>query len=35
VWNGTPKELFDESNLNPFAKQFREGSIAGPMEILV
>lgn len=35
VWNGTPKELFDESNSNPFAKQFREGSIAGPMEILV
>jgi phospholipid/cholesterol/gamma-HCH transport system ATP-binding protein len=35
VWNGTPKELFDESNSNPFAKQFREGSVAGPMEILV
>jgi len=35
VWNGTPKELFDESNSNPFAKQFRDGSIAGPMEILV
>ena len=35
VWNGTPKELIEESNLNPFAKQFREGSIAGPMEILV
>jgi phospholipid/cholesterol/gamma-HCH transport system ATP-binding protein len=35
VWTGTPTELFDENNLNPFAKQFREGSVAGPMEILV
>jgi len=35
VWTGTPTELFDENNQNPFAKQFREGSIAGPMEILV
>lgn len=31
VWQGSPQELFDESNPNPFAKQFREGSPEGPM----
>jgi phospholipid/cholesterol/gamma-HCH transport system ATP-binding protein len=34
VWTGTPSELFDENNSNPFAKQFREGNVTGPMEIL-
>ncbi len=31
VWQGSPHELFDPKNNNPFAKQFREGSISGPM----
>jgi phospholipid/cholesterol/gamma-HCH transport system ATP-binding protein len=31
VWEGTPAELFDAKNDNPHAKQFREGSIEGPM----
>jgi phospholipid/cholesterol/gamma-HCH transport system ATP-binding protein len=35
VWTGTPRELFDTNNSNPFAKQFREGSLEGPMEILI
>ncbi len=33
VWEGTPDELFDEKNTNPFAKQFREGSVKGPMAV--
>ena len=28
------RELFDDNNSNPFAKQFREGNVTGPMEIL-
>lgn len=31
VWEGKPRELFDDSNQNPFAKQFREGNASGPM----
>jgi phospholipid/cholesterol/gamma-HCH transport system ATP-binding protein len=31
VWQGSSEELFDESNDNPYARQFREGSIQGPM----
>lgn len=33
AWQGTPEELFDENNNNEFAKQFREGSPKGPMQI--
>ena len=31
VWEGTPEQLFDAKNDNPHAKQFREGSVKGPM----
>lgn len=31
VWEGTPQELFDPLNDNQFAKQFREGTVEGPM----
>lgn len=31
VWEGTPEELFDDKNKNPYAAQFREGSVQGPM----
>jgi phospholipid/cholesterol/gamma-HCH transport system ATP-binding protein len=34
VWEGTPEELFNPKNDNPFAKQFREGSVEGPMSLL-
>mgnify|MGYP003394013756 CR=1 FL=1 len=33
VWEGTPEELFNTKNDNQYAKQFREGSIKGPMLI--
>lgn len=33
AWEGTPEELFDENNPNEFAKQFREGSVTGPMSV--
>lgn len=35
VWQGTSKELFDNENQNKYAKQFREGSINGPMSVRV
>jgi phospholipid/cholesterol/gamma-HCH transport system ATP-binding protein len=31
AWEGSPEELFDNNNKDPFAKQFREGSPEGPM----
>ncbi len=31
VWEGSPEELFDIKNNNPYATQFREGSVKGPM----
>lgn len=31
VWQGSPDELFDPKNPNEYAKQFREGSVKGPM----
>ncbi len=31
VWEGTPDELFSSKNKDPFATQFREGSVKGPM----
>lgn len=31
AWEGSPEELFDKSNKDPFAKQFRDGSPEGPM----
>jgi phospholipid/cholesterol/gamma-HCH transport system ATP-binding protein len=34
VWEGTPEELFNPQNDNPFAKQFREGAVEGPMNLL-
>jgi phospholipid/cholesterol/gamma-HCH transport system ATP-binding protein len=34
VWEGTPEELFNPKSDNPFAKQFREGSVEGPMNLL-
>jgi len=34
VWEGTPEELFNPENDNPFAKQFREGAVEGPMNLL-
>ncbi|NBV98174.1 MAG: ATP-binding cassette domain-containing protein [Proteobacteria bacterium] len=34
VWEGTPEELFNPKNDNPFAKQFREGAVEGPMNLL-
>jgi phospholipid/cholesterol/gamma-HCH transport system ATP-binding protein len=34
VWEGTPEELFNPENDNSFAKQFREGSVEGPMNLL-
>lgn len=35
AWSGTPDELFDSNNSNPFAKQFREGNLEGPMQVNV
>lgn len=35
VWEGTPKELFDEKNDNEFAKQFRDGAPQGPMLVKI
>ncbi len=35
VWEGTPKELFDYNNDNPFAKQFRDGALDGPMKLRI
>lgn len=35
VWKGSPKELFDESNQDPFSIQFRNGSVEGPMLVQV
>jgi phospholipid/cholesterol/gamma-HCH transport system ATP-binding protein len=34
VWEGTPEELFNPKNDNLFAKQFREGAVEGPMNLL-
>ena len=33
VWRGCPKELFDPNYSDPYARQFREGSVEGPMLI--
>lgn len=33
VWQGSPDELFDENNKDPFATQFRQGSVNGPMKV--
>jgi phospholipid/cholesterol/gamma-HCH transport system ATP-binding protein len=33
VWEGSPQELFDDANDNQFARQFREGSVSGPMAV--
>lgn len=35
VWEGTPDDLFNPSNENPFAKQFREGAVEGPMNLML
>ena len=34
VWEGTPEELSNPKNDNSFAKQFREGAVEGPMNLL-
>ncbi|MCE2929633.1 MAG: ATP-binding cassette domain-containing protein [Candidatus Caenarcaniphilales bacterium] len=33
VWQGSPKELFDSANSDPYAKQFRDGTVEGPMQV--
>lgn len=33
VWQGTPLSLFDESNQDPYAIQFRKGDVEGPMHV--
>lgn len=33
VWEGTPDELFNPKNDNPYATQFREGLVKGPMVV--
>lgn len=35
VWEGTPDDLFNPNNENPFAKQFREGAVDGPMNLML
>ena len=35
VWEGSPDELFDHNNPNPFAKQFRDGALEGPMKLRI
>ena len=35
VWEGTPDELFDPGNPNPYAGQFRDGALEGPMKLRV
>lgn len=35
VWEGSPEELFSDSNKNPYALQFRDGNIQGPMKAIV
>jgi phospholipid/cholesterol/gamma-HCH transport system ATP-binding protein len=35
VWQGTPEELFDPNYDNDYARQFRDGSLDGPMQLKI
>lgn len=33
VWQGSPQQLYDENNNDPYAVQFRYGQVEGPMHV--